>query len=135
VASPSPSSVPTTGSVTATPIIAANSPWYNEDQVKLVNSVRLTSLSVTIVIQRTAGVSSSGQYDTVGGQVLQSNTSTSSAVTYQFSLAGGQTVGPGSGYTFAGQASGSGTVHPTSGDTFSVTFATGGASTTLAGHF
>jgi endo-1,4-beta-xylanase len=135
VASPSPSSVPTTGSVTATPIIAANSPWYNEDQVKLVNSVRLTSLSVTIVIQRTTGVSFSGQYDTVGGQVLQSNTSTSSAVTYQFSLAGGQTLGQGSGYTFAAQASGSGTVHPTSGDTFSVTFGTGGASTTLAGHF
>jgi endo-1,4-beta-xylanase len=133
--SSTPSATPTTGSVTATPVIAANSPWYNEEQVKLADSVRLTSVSVTIVVQRTTGVSFSGQYDTVGGQVLVSNTSTSSAVTYQFSLAGGQTLGPGSGYAFAAQTSGSGTVHPTSGDTYSVTFGTGGASTTLAGHF
>jgi endo-1,4-beta-xylanase len=133
--SPSPSPTTTTGSVTATPVIASNGPWYDEEQVRLANTARLTSLSVTIVIQRTAGVTFSGQYDTVGSQILQSNTSSSSAVTYQYSLAAGQTLGPGSWYAFAAQASGSGTTHPTSGDTFSATFSTGGASTTLAGHF
>jgi endo-1,4-beta-xylanase len=133
--SPAPSPTATTGSVATTPMIAANSPWYNEEQVRLATTARLTSLSVTIVIQRTTGVSFSGQYNTVGGQVLQSNTSTTSAVTYQYGLSTGQTLAPGSSYAFAAQASGSGTTHPTSGDTFSVTFSTGGASTTLAGHF
>jgi hypothetical protein len=37
--------------------------------------------------------------------------------------------------TFAAQAGGSGTLHPTSGDTFTVTSSTGGASSTLTGHF
>ena len=130
-----PTPTPTGGSVTATPVIASNSPFFNDEDVKLANASPVTALTVTIVIQRTAGVSFSGQYNTVGGQVLQSNSSTASAITYTFTLASGQTLGAGSGWVFAGQAGGNGTAHPTSGDTYTVTFTAGGATTTLNGHF
>jgi hypothetical protein len=122
------------GSVTVTPLVSQHSPWFNEDQVRLANTAQLSALSVTIVVQRTAGVSFSGQYNTVGGQILQSNSSTSSAITYQFSLATGQTLGPGSGWIFAAQSSGNGTTHPTGGDTYAVTFTTGGVTSTQSGH-
>jgi len=122
--------------VTATPVVSSSSPWFNEEDLKLSNTVSLTALSITIVVQRTTGISLNGQFNTVGSQITQSNSSTSSAITYQFSLATGQTLGAGSGWTFAAQTSGSGTTHPTAGDTFTVTFTTStGVTQTLTGHF
>jgi hypothetical protein len=121
--------------VTTTPVIAQNSAFFNDEEVRLANTAPLTSLTVTIVIQRTTGVSFSGQFNTAGGTILQSNTTTASTVTYAFTLASGQTLAPGTGWTFAAQAGGSGTLHPPSGDTFAVTSSTGGASSTLTGHF
>lgn len=122
------------GTVTITPVVSASGPWFNELQVRLNSSASLSALSVTIVIQRTTGVSASGQYNTVGGQITQSNSSTSSAITYQYTLGSG-TLSPSSNMTFAAQASGTGTVHPTSGDTYSVTYTTGGQTFTQTGTF
>jgi hypothetical protein len=121
--------------VTATTVIAQNTAFFNDEEVKLANTSPLTALTVTIVIQRTTGVSFSGQFNTAGGQILQSNSSTSSAITYTFTLASGQTLPVSSSTTFAAQAGGNGTVHPTSGDTFTVTATAGGTTTTLSGHF
>lgn len=123
------------GTVTITPAVTANSPWFNEQQLRISNTGSITALSITIVIQRTSGLNHSGQYNTVGGQILQSNSSTSNAITYQFSLASGQTLGPGSNRTFAVQTSGNGTTHPTSGDTWSVTYTSGGVTATQTGTF
>ena len=135
-ATPTPTPTPTPtgtggGSVTATTVIAQNSAFFNDEEVKLANTAPLTSLTVTIVIQRTTGVSFSGQFNTVGGTILQSSSSTASAITYTFTLASGQTLAPGTGWTFAAQAGGSGTLHPTGGDTFTVTSSAG----TVNGHF
>ena len=69
----------------------------------------MTALSITIVVQRTPGVSYSGQYNTVGGQVTQTNTSTTATITYQFTLNAGQTLPASTGRTFAIQTSGNGT--------------------------
>jgi endo-1,4-beta-xylanase len=124
-----------TGGVTVTPTVAAGGPWFNEQQVRVTSTANLTALSITIVIQRTAGVSFSGQYNTVGGQIAQSNSSTAGAITYQFALAAGQTLGPASDRVFAAQTSGSGTAHPASGDTYTVTYTTGGQSFVQSGHF
>ncbi len=124
-----------TGGVTVTPVVNANSPWFNEVQIRLSNTGSLTALSITIVVQRTTGVSFSNLYNTIGGQIQQSNSSTTAAITYQFTLGAGQTLGTGSNWTFAAQASGTGTVHPTAGDTYTVTYTTGGASFTQTGHF
>ncbi|HEU4391254.1 MAG TPA: glycoside hydrolase family 9 protein, partial [Blastocatellia bacterium] len=123
------------GGVTITPVINANSPWFNEEALQITNTGTLTSLSITIVIQRTTGISFNGQYNTVGGQILQSNTSTATTITYQFTLAAGQTLSPGTNRVFAAQTSGSGTAHPMAGDTFTVTYTTGGVTFTQTNHF
>jgi endoglucanase len=134
---PTPTPTPTGGSggVTVTPVVASNSPWFIEEDLKLANTGAVTSLSITITVQRTTGVSFSGQYNTVGGQIVQSTSSTSSVITDQFSLASGQTLNPGSGWTFAAQSSDSGTPHPTSSDSFTATWTAGGITSTLTGHF
>lgn len=123
------------GGVTVTPVVGQNTPWFNEEDVRIANTGALTALSVTIVVQRTTGVSFSGEYNTVGGQVTQGNSSTSSTVTYTFTLNSGQTLSPGTNYLFAAQTSGNGTTHPVAGDTFTVTYTTGGQTFTQTGNF
>jgi len=124
-----------TGGVTVTPVVTSSSAWFNEQQVRVSNTATLTALSVTIVVQRTTGVSFSGQFNTVGGSFTQTNSSTAAAVTYQFTLASGQTLGAGTNRSFVAQTSGSGTVHPTTGDTYTVTYTAGGQSFTQSGTF
>lgn len=123
------------GAVTVLPAVANASPYFNELQVLISNTTPITALSVTIVVQRTAGVSYAGQYNTVGGQVQQSSSSTTAAVTYEYTLASGQTLSPGTNRTFAAQAGGTGTSHPTTGDTYTVTFTSGGVQRTQSGTF
>jgi hypothetical protein len=124
-----------TGGVTVTPVVNASGPWFNELGVRFNNTATLTALSVTVVIQRTTGVSFSGIYNTVGGQIAQSNSSTAAAITYQWTLGAGATVGAGTGRLFAAQAGGTGTPHPTSGDTWTLTYTTGGQTFTQSGMF
>ncbi len=130
-----PQSTTDNGGVTVTSAVTSQSPWFNEQQVRIANTAPLTALSVTVVVQRTTGVSHSGQYNTVGGQITQSNSSTSSAITYQFALGSGQSLSAGTNRTFAVQFGGTGTAHPTSGDTYSVTYTTGGVTRTQSGTF
>jgi hypothetical protein len=123
------------GGVTVSRVVASASGWYNELQVRVANTNPITAMSVTVVVQRTTGVGYSGMWNTVGGQVQQSNSSTSSAVTYQFTLAAGQTLSASTNRQFVAQASGNGAPHPTSGDTYTVTYTTGGAQYTQNGTF
>jgi mannan endo-1,4-beta-mannosidase len=123
------------GSVTATGVVTSSSGWFTEEQVRLSNTATITALTVTITVQRTAGVNASGQYNTVGGQVAQSNTCTTGTCAYTFTLASGQSLSPGTVRTFAAQMSGNGTVHPTSGDTFTASGTAGGQSFNLQGNF
>lgn len=123
------------GGVTVSRVVAATGGWYNELQVLASNTNPITALSVTIVVQRTSGVSYSGMWNNVGGQIQQSNSSTSAAVTYQFTLASGQTLSPSTNRQFVAQSSGNGTSHPVSGDTYTVTYTTGGAQYTQSGTF
>jgi hypothetical protein len=123
------------GGVTITPAINSSSQWYNEQVVRLNNTGDITSLSVTIVVQRTTGISFNGMFNTVGGQILHSNTVTPTTITYQFTLASGQTLGPGANRTFAAQTNGTGTLHPFAGDTWVVSYTTGGVTFTQSGTF
>jgi hypothetical protein len=123
------------GALTATPVVSTNSPYFNELQLQVANTGSLAALSITIVVQRTAGVSYSGMYNTVGGTVAQTNSSTTAAITYQFTLATGQTLPASTGRTFAIQTSGNGTLHATAGDTYSVSYTSGGQAFTTSGHF
>lgn len=123
------------GSVTATGVVTSSSGWFTEEQLRLSNTAPITALSITITVQRTAGVGASGQYNTIGGTISQSHSSTATAITYVFSLNSGQTLSAGTNRTFAVQMSGNGTVHPTSGDTYSVTGTAGGQPFSLSGTF
>jgi hypothetical protein len=125
------------GTVTATPVVVNNSPWYRDLAVRLSNPTALTALTVTVVIQRTPGVTYNGMYNTVGGQILQSNTGNTNAatITYIWTLAAGQTLGAGTGWQFSAQAGGNGTAHPTTGDTYTVSYTTGGQSFSVSGAF
>ena len=116
------------------PVINANSPWYDDEGVRVSNAGAITALSITITVQNTGGIGFSGQYNTVGGSITQSHGNTSTAITYQFNLSPGQTLNPGT-YLFDAQMGATGTAHPTSGDTFTVTYTTGGLSFTQTGHF
>jgi Lytic polysaccharide mono-oxygenase, cellulose-degrading/N-acetylglucosamine binding protein domain 2/Fibronectin type III domain len=134
-ASAIPSATTGDGGMTITSAVTSNSAWFNEQQVRINNTNPITALTVTIVVQRTTGVSVSGQYNTVGGAALQqSNSSTTSAITYTWTLASGQ-IAAGSNRTFAAQSSGTGTVHPMAGDTYTVTYTSGGVTRTTSGTF
>lgn len=125
----------TGGVVTATPVVSASSPWYNELQVKLDNTATLTAATITITVAVTPGVSPTGQFNTVGGQIAQTRTSTSTAITYTWQLTAGQTLPAATGRLFAAQFAGNGTAHPTAGDLYSVTYTSGGVTSTVNGHF
>jgi len=124
-----------TGGVTATATVNSSGAFFNDQSVKLSNTAPITALSLTLTIQATTGVTFNGQFNTVGTQIMQSHSSTTAAITYQFSLAAGQTLGAGTNWVFDAQTSGNGTVHPTAGDTFTVTYTTGGQTFTQTGHF
>ena len=124
-----------TGGVTVTKAQTSASPWFNEIQVRLANTSTITAMTVTIVVQRTPGVAFSGMYNTVGGQITQSNVSTTSTVTYTWTLGAGQTLNAATMRTFAAQMGGNGTAHPVTGDTWTVNYTTGGVARTQTGGF
>jgi len=123
------------GGVTVTRAVTSSSPWFSELQVRLNNTQPITALSVTVTVQRTTGVGNPGQYNTVGGQIAQSNATSTTAITYTWTLNAGQTLGAQNNRTFAAQFGGNGTVHPTTGDTWSVVYTTGGTQRTQSGGF
>jgi chitin-binding protein len=124
------------GGTTATGAVSTSSPWFNELQVQLGNTQTITALTVTVTVARTTGTSFSGLYNTVGGQITQASSSTSSSITYTWTLNSGQQLGPSSLRTFAAQFGGNGTTHPVSGDRWTVACTTsGGTSQTLQGTF
>ena len=92
-------------------------------------------MTVTVRVQRTTGVSHSGQYNTVGGQITQANSSTATVVTYTWTLNAGQTLNAATMRTFAAQLGGNGTAHPVTGDTWTVSYTTGGVARTQTGGF
>ncbi len=124
------------GTVTATGKLASGyGPWYGEEDIAVSSTAPLTALTVTVTVQKTTGLSYNGQYNTVGGQITNSHTDGASAIVYQFTLASGQTITPGTNQTYAAQFNGTGTLHPIAGDTYTVTATAGGKTTTLSGHF
>ena len=114
----------TGGTLTATPVVSTNSPWFNELQVRVANTGTLTALSITVVVQRTPGVSYSGQYNTVGGQVTQTNSSTTAAITYSSRWTRGRRCRRRRAdvrHSDQWQRH----LHPTAGDTYTVTYTIG----------
>jgi chitin-binding protein len=134
-ASGTPSGGGDTGGVTVTKAVPSSSGWFSELQVRLANTQPITAMTVTVTVQRTAGVVHSGQYNTVGGQIAQSVTSSASPIVYTWTLGSGQQLGASTQRTFAAQLGGNGTVHPVTGDTWTVSYTTGGVARSQSGTF
>lgn len=129
---------PSSGLVTATARVATgSSPWWSELDVILNHTAPLTALTITITVQKTAGVVVSGQYSNFpGNMLLTSRTEDATRIMYTFRLATGQTLASGSNRLVAAQFNGNGTAHPYAGDTWVVTYTTsGGAAQTVSGTF
>jgi len=124
------------GSATFSGAVTSNSPWFIEEQVRLDNTAPITALTVTVTVARNpSGLSVSGQYNTVGGTLAQSTSSSATQLVYTWTLAAGQTLAAGTGRVFAAQIGGTGTAHPTAGDSWTATYTSGGTSTTVSGGF
>ena len=127
--------VPSDGQVHVSTKVEKNTPWFNELQVQLENLEPIQDLSITLTIQRTAGVGFSGQYNTIGQQLEQSYEETDSAIMYTFKLKPNETLRPGKGRIFAGQTSGSGTLHSAAEDQYRVSYVAGGQEYVVEGRF
>jgi fibronectin type 3 domain-containing protein len=123
------------GGVTVTRVVPQSTPWFSELQVRLANTQPITAMTLTITVQRTTGVTHSGQYNTVGGQISQSATGNASPIVYTWTLNPGQQLGASSMRTFAAQIGGNGTTHPVTGDTWRVAYTVGGAQFEQTGTF
>jgi hypothetical protein len=123
------------GGVTLATVINSNQPFFDDEGVKLTNTGAITALSITINVQNTGGLTFNGQYNTVGGQIVDTHSNTATVLTYQYNLSAGQTLAAGAGWLFDAQMSATGTAHPTTGDTFTITYTTGGQTFTQNGHF
>src|SRR5215813_13673378 len=75
---------------TITAEVAENGPFFNQEQIRLSHTAPITSLSVTIVIQRTTGLSVSGAFNTLGGQGTQSVAVTLTTAEYRWALVAAQ---------------------------------------------
>ncbi|HET9475573.1 MAG TPA: lytic polysaccharide monooxygenase [Steroidobacteraceae bacterium] len=123
------------GGVTVTRFIGQNTPWFSEIQLRLANTQAITAMTLTITVQRTTGVTHSGQYNTVGGQVAQSATGSATPIVYTWTLNSGQQLSASSMRTFAAQIGGNGTTHPVTGDTWRAVYTVGGTQYTQTGSF
>ena len=123
------------GGVTVTRVVPQSSPWFSELQVRLANTQAITAMTLTVTVQRTTGVTHSGQYNTVGGQIAQSATGGATPIVYTWTLNSGQQLGTSTMRTFAAQIGGNGTTHPVTGDTWRVVYTVGGTQYEQTGAF
>jgi hypothetical protein len=123
-----------TGNVTVAPVLASSDLSKNEHQVHVQTTDPLTALSVQIFVRPTTGLRAAGQYNTMGSQLLQTNSTTAKIITYEFAMPAGQTLGAGSSVVFAAQTQG-GKAHPSAGDSYTVTYTTGGETFSQSGTF
>jgi hypothetical protein len=94
----------------------------------------MTALVVTVVIQKTSGVTFSGQYVNALNFTC-SYTENASTVTFRYQSAPGAILSPGTNLRFGSQYRGNGTPHPTTGDAFSVSATVGGSTQIVEGRF
>jgi hypothetical protein len=117
-------------------VASGTNAWWGEVDVMLSNTAPLTALTIQIRVQKTPGVTYSGQYNSYWGNMLSmGRTESSSAIVYTYTLNPGQTVPAGTNWLTGAQFGGNGTPHATSGDAYSVTATSGGTTQTFPGRF
>jgi len=136
-----PTSSTTTTTTTAPPsngvVVTASddnsSPYSGTDTLTFSNTSSVTSMTVTIRIVATTGVSYANLWNDFPGDVTESGATSGAVITYTYSLSG--PLPANSNVYVAAQWTGSGTPHPVSGDSYSVISTSGAVTSTLSGNF
>lgn len=115
-------------------VVDGNTAWWGEDDVHIVCNEPVTMLSVTVTIQKTPGVSFSGQFVNAGN-FASTYTEDDSALTFTYQLNPGAVLEPGTTLLIGSQYRGNGTPHPSSGDTYSVSATAMGVTQVVQGQF
>ena len=134
---------PTTTTTTAPPsngVVGvptnSNSPYFGQDTLTINNTKAVTSMSVTINVALTTGLSYNGEFVTFpGGAGATGFSSGGGKMTYTYALNSGQTITSGYNGVVAAQFNGTGTARVTSGDTWTVTSTTSSGTRTISGTF
>jgi general secretion pathway protein G len=127
--------VPPSNGVVAAPS-NSNSPYFGQDTLTINNTSAITSMSVTINVALTTGLSYNGEYVTYpGGAGTLGHSSGGGTLTYTYVLNSGQTITSGYNGVVAAQFDGTGTARVTTGDTWTVTSTTSSGTRTISGTF
>jgi general secretion pathway protein G len=110
-----------------------SSPYSGTDTLTFSNTSSVTSMTVTIRIVATTGVSYANLWNDFPGDVTESGATSGAVITYTYSLSG--PLPANSNVYVAAQWTGSGTPHPVSGDSYSVISTSGAVTSTLSGNF
>lgn len=121
--------------VTVTPSVPSLSNYYGDEQLAITNTQPMTSLTVTISVVETTGLSYSSDWNSFwGGYLTQGYTSNGSTLTFKSTLNSGDTQTNGT-YDIDAAFNLTGTAHSASGDSYTVQVTAGGVSQTLTGYF
>lgn len=110
---------PSSGVISSGSLDAHSGPYRTESAVKLTNAQPLTSLTVTLWIARTTGVSDTSSSSSAPGTATTVSVQGDYLV-YSWTLGSGHTLAPGT-YTFAGRFKHADNARDTSGDSYTVT--------------
>jgi large repetitive protein len=121
--------------VSAAPRSCGDKRYFGQNQITLGTSAQITSMSLTIKVAQTTGVTYSDHYVTVpAGRITEGRTTSGGFITYTFTLDAGDRIDPGL-WTLAAQYAGNGTLHATTGDTWTLTTTTSTGTRTVSGGF
>jgi prepilin-type N-terminal cleavage/methylation domain-containing protein len=128
---------PVSNGVTASPSVNSYGGYGGQDILTLSNSKSITSLTITINVAQTTGVTANGGYTSFpGGAGTQTFSTGNGYITSTYVLNSGQTIPAGySNGQVAAQYAGTGSSRVTTGDTWSVVSTSGGVTSILNGHF
>jgi hypothetical protein len=122
--------------VTATPSEVGSGSYSGQELLLVTNTSSITAMTVTIVVQKTAGVTYNGESNSFpGGDVTQSSSSAGGTITYTTTLGSGKTIPAGGSATVYADFSGTGTARSYSGDTWSITSTSDSIVSTISGTF
>jgi len=130
---------PASNGVTATPTTNTYGGYGGQDILALSNTKAITSLTITINVAQTTGVTPNGGYNSFPGGIATTTYGTGSGsgtLTSTYVLNSGQSIPAGSpSGSFAAQYGGTGSARVQTGDTWTVVSTSNGVTSTLSGHF
>lgn len=123
---------PVSNGVTVTPSTNTYNGYGGQDILTVSNTSAITTLSITINVAQTTGVSANGGYNSFPGGIAQ----TSYGLTSTYVLNSNQSIPAASpSGSFAAQYVGTGSARVQTGDTWTVVSKSNGVTSTLSGHF